>query len=373
MASAPSRIGRYHLLNRLGRGGVAEVWRAEHRSLFRRRIVAVKRLLPKAAADPARIEALRNEAKLSRRLDHPNIVKVHGVERVGGEHLLAMEYVDGCDLRRVLTSWVASGELPSPGLGAFVLAKVCRALAHAHERKEPVVHLDLSPSNVMLGRDGTVRLVDFGVAKPLGVDPPEHDPGAVAGTLAYMAPEQLTGDPVDARTDLYSAGVLLYETLTARRLFKGGGDLATMIALRGGSIDPPSRSNEQVPPELDRICLRALARAPEARYPRCAKMADALEALLPGLGFGPDELARAVESVLAPGAPTRTLGRPTESMTDLEDVAAPARPRGRVYLVAGALVAAAAGGLLLFARSRAASTVTAPAAKRGPSSATHRR
>ncbi len=299
-ASAGQRFGKYRLLERLGLGGTAEVWKAELSGpMGFQRTVVLKRLLPELVADPASVSLLVAEAKLSARLHHPAIVQVLELEQIDGEWVLSLEHVDGGDLRRLLRAQSELGP-PDPGLGAYVVREVCRALAYAHaltdENGVPsrIIHRDVSPSNVMLSSSGAVKLVDFGLAKALGGGEGTRT-GSFKGNLAYMAPEQLAGQPLDGRTDLYAAGVVLHEALTARRLFKAS-DLGGMSALRSMRIEPPSRANPRVPPELDALCARALAFAPGDRYGSAEEMAGALEEIVHRVGFGPADLAKLVRA-----------------------------------------------------------------------------
>lgn len=342
--TTPRRLGRYQLLERLGQGSTAEVWKIAARgpSGFRSTRVA-KRLLPRLAADAGFVSLLVEEAKLSARLDHPNVVRVFDLERIDGEYLLIMEFVDGCELRALLAALARRGA-PPLGLGLYVAREVCRALEHAHGlvdeegRALRVVHRDVSPTNVLLSRAGAVKLTDFGVANARTAA--QIDRAAVQGNLAYMAPEQLAAQPVDARADVYALGVVLHECLTAQRLWKGAYDVEGMRLLRLRPIDPPSTINPAVTPAIDAICRRATATDPADRFASALEMERALAALPEAHGFGARELA----ALLAELAPAVGATPPAEPQRrTVTNLASSRRSRWPLF-AASALVLVAAGG-----------------------------
>lgn len=290
-------LGRYHLVERLGEGGMAEVWKANVMGPqgFARTVV-VKRVLPHLVRDPAFVKMFLSEARLSARLTHANIVQVFELGEANGEYFMSMEYVRGRDLVALLRSRSKTGPLPI-GAGAYVTRDVCRGLEYAHTltddlgRPMGLIHRDVSLSNVMIGFDGSVKLLDFGVAKALGeVGDHKTATGMVKGKFAYMAPEQVEGLPIDHRADLFSAGVILYETLTNRRLFKGENDMHTLSLVRTANVPKPSATNPEVPPELDEVCLKALARKPEDRFASCGELAAALDEAVHRTKWGPERM-----------------------------------------------------------------------------------
>ncbi len=294
---APVRFGKYRLVERLGRGGMAEVWKAlvSGPAGFQRTLV-VKRILPHLVEDPHFIQMFIAEARLSARLNHGNIVQVYELGDVAGEYYLAMEYVHGRDLVDVMRAQLLRG-MPDPGLAVYAVREISRALGYAHaltdDRGVPLrlIHRDVSPSNVMLGFDGMVKLLDFGIAKALSeASENQTQTGTLKGKFGYMSPEQVEGRPFDHRADLFAVGIVLHEALCGRRLFKGAGELQTIAMVRETKVEPPSRTNPAVPPELDRICLRALARRPEDRYPSCDELASDLDQVAHQLSWGPDRL-----------------------------------------------------------------------------------
>ncbi|HEX6839271.1 MAG TPA: protein kinase, partial [Polyangia bacterium] len=296
-------FGKYHLLERLGRGGMAEVWKAKALGPmgYARKLV-VKRILPELACDDEFVRMFVAEARLSASLNHRNIVQVYEFGEVGGEYYLAMEWVHGRDLNTLLRTMKDREAAPPVELAAYVAREVCRALAYAHAltdedgRQLRLIHRDVSPSNVMVGFDGSVKLLDFGIAKALALASENRTQvGVLKGKFGYMAPEQVDGETeVDHRADLFVAGIVLWEMLTLRRLFKGANDVQTIGMVRRANVLPPSAFNPATPPELDAVCMRALARARCDRFADCAEMAEALDDFVHHSKFGAGGAARAM-------------------------------------------------------------------------------
>jgi tRNA A-37 threonylcarbamoyl transferase component Bud32 len=284
--SAITPFGRYSLLRPIGRGGMAEVWKAKiHGAQNFQRLVVVKRILPHLSSDPEFVRMFTVEAKLSARLNHPNIVQVFEFSEVDGEHYLAMEFVAGVNLGDVQKR-LKDVRIPI-GMAAHTVREVCLALAYAHALADEdgqrlrIIHRDVSPSNVMLGYDGGVKLLDFGVAKALSQSDELTRTGALKGKVGYMSPEAIEGEvELDGRTDIFAAGVVLWEMLTGRRLFRGHDDLRTIALVRACKVDPPSRERPDVSPELDRIVGKALARARDERYQSADELAADLTRVL---------------------------------------------------------------------------------------------
>jgi len=294
------QLGKFLLIERLGRGGMAEVWKARITGpMGYARKVVVKRILPELVEEPRFVEMFIAEARLSSCLNHANVVQVYEFGSVDGEFFLAMEYVHGRDLMAVLRA-SRSISIPPVGMAAFVAREVCRALAYAHSLTSDdgaplrLIHRDVSPSNVMLGFDGAVKLLDFGIAKALAETEEERTrAGVLKGKIGYVAPEQLeAGAAIDARADQFSAGVILWEMLAGKRLFKGSSDQQSIELVRRAEVLPPSLSNPEVPPELERICLKMLASDREQRYPSCAEAAAELDEVVLALKWGPERLAQ---------------------------------------------------------------------------------
>ena len=254
--------GRYELLRRLAQGGMATVYLARDRQLDRH--VALKMLHPQFAADPTFAERLRREAHAAAGLSHPNIVGVYDWGRQGERYFIVMEYVSGHSLAEIIA---ARGAL-DPMAAAAVAFEVAAALAFAH--RGGIVHRDVKPQNVLLSADGHVKVTDFGIATMMGAGRSAGltETGTVVGTASYLSPEQARGEPTDARSDLYSLGVVLYEMLAGRPPFRG--DTPVAVAYQHVQ-DPPiplNRIGVDVPRPLENITMRLLAKDPEDRYSR---------------------------------------------------------------------------------------------------------
>jgi serine/threonine protein kinase len=295
----PIQFGKYTLFERIGRGGMADVFkgRISGPAGFER-VFVVKRILPHLSDDNTFIKMFVEEAKMSARLNHPNIVQIFELGAVEGEYFISMEYVRGRDLAETMRAiWKTMGP-PRPELVAYIGREACRALSYAHSltddhgRPLGMIHRDVSPSNIMMSYEGAVKLLDFGIAKALGEAPETTKSGTMKGKYAYMAPEQTEGDDVDHRIDIFSCGIVLHEVLTGRRLFKGANDVLTIERVRRCEVPRPSQQNPMVPPQLDAIVLKALARNPNDRFATAADMADALDDVVHAARFQPTHLAQ---------------------------------------------------------------------------------
>jgi len=309
----PIQFGKYTLFERIGRGGMADVFkgRVQGPAGFER-IFVVKRILPHLSDDPAFNKMFVGEAKMSARLNHPNIVQVFELGSVESEYFISMEYVRGRDLAETMrTLWARVGP-PRPELVSYVGREMCRALDYAHHLTDEkgkqlgMIHRDVSPSNVMLSFEGAVKLLDFGIAKALGGDGGEEgtQKGTLKGKFAYMAPEQTRGADVDHRIDVFATGIVLHEVLTGRRLFKGENDLQTVEKVRQCEVPPPSLQNPLCPPELDAIVMQALARDPDHRFQHASEMAEALDDIVHVTRFQPTHLAGLLRDLFPGEAPT---------------------------------------------------------------------
>ncbi|MEJ7596396.1 MAG: protein kinase [Kofleriaceae bacterium] len=259
-------LGRYELLRPLARGGMAEVFLARRRVGGVEKRLVIKRLRRDHHRDPRFLEMFVREAQLSMSLVQQNVVPVFDFGRIGDDVFLAMEYIDGKDLGSTLAQLRDTG-LP-PILAAFVAGECAHALDHAHGRKDPVIHRDVTPRNVLLSWAGEVKLADFGIAAVVG------EVAGQFGTPGYMAPEQANGGACDGRVDVYALGIVLWESVIGDHVRPIGSRLITLAAARSGELPPIS---DAVPPPLAAIIACATARAPADRYASARAFSDALD------------------------------------------------------------------------------------------------
>jgi eukaryotic-like serine/threonine-protein kinase len=253
--------GRYELHRRLGRGGMAEVFLARDQLLDRP--VAVKVLFPEFATDPSFVERFRREAQSAANLNHPNVVGVYDWGEAGGTYFIVMEYVEG----RTLADIVRSEGPLHPDRAADITSDVAAALGFAH--RNGVVHRDVKPANVLITSSGQVKVADFGIARAMTATSEENltQAGTVMGTATYFSPEQARGDAVDPRSDIYSLGVVLYETVTGRPPFSGESPVAIAYKHVQEAPTPPRHANLDIPVAMEAIILKCLAKNPVNRYP----------------------------------------------------------------------------------------------------------
>jgi serine/threonine protein kinase len=308
----PRPFGPYTLLRRLAAGGMAEVYlgRIAGAAGFEK-LVAIKRIHPHHAADGGFSSMLLDEAKLSVTLSHRNIVQTLDLGCVDGAYVLVMEHVEGYDMHHVLDRLRRAGRSLPVGLAAHVIAEVCRGLDYAHchrdEQGEPtgIVHRDVSPQNVLLSFAGEVKIADFGIAK---ASSRRSDPesGVIKGKYFYMSPEQAWAEPLDHRSDIFSAGILLWELLVGERLHQGSHVQSLLDAVRRADVPAPSSRRKEVPGEMDAIVARATAANPAERYADAGMMADALLAYL--AGQPPIHASRQIGEMLAGMPPPSSPG-----------------------------------------------------------------
>ncbi len=296
-------IGRYALYDEIASGGMATVHfgRVGGPAGFVRR-VAIKRLHAHFARDPEFVAMFLDEARLTARIHHPNVVATLDVVAQKGELFLVMDYVQGESLARLLKAAWGGPSPPAPRVTLSILAGTLYGLHGAHEAKgegdEPlgIVHRDVSPQNILVGSDGVARVIDFGVAKAAFRLQSTRD-GQLKGKLRYMSPEQLRKGLVDRRADVYAAAVVLWEALAGRALFAGDDPGAVVTEVLDGKVSPPSRFAE-LPKGLDEVVLRGLAARAEDRYPTALAFATALEAV--GPLASPREVGQWVEETAGP-------------------------------------------------------------------------
>jgi serine/threonine-protein kinase len=274
---------KYTVLERLGGGGQAEVFRGIMESIQGyKKAVAIKRVLPNLAANTQFVSMFLDEARLSLFLQHANVVQVFAISKADdGSYFLVMEFVDGCDLK-ALMAHQAARRVRDIGLTLYVMSESCKGLHYAHTLDHPytgspleIVHRDVSPPNIMLSKNGEVKVVDFGLAK--ADSQLEHtDKGVVKGKFSYLAPEATLGDQLDARADVFALGTITWELLAGRRLFLGDDPVATLKLVREARVPSLTALDPSISPELDGIVRKALARDRAARFQTAADYGDAL-------------------------------------------------------------------------------------------------
>lgn len=361
---AGTQLGRYQILRRLAIGGMAEIFlaRATGAEDFQK-LVVCKRILPQFAADVAFRRMFLDEAKLSARLHHPHIVQVFDLGQQDEQYFFVLEYVPGRSLQEVLQRARDRSVAIEIEVGLCVALGLCAGLHHAHEQRDEhgqplgIVHRDVSPSNVLVARDGTVKIVDFGIAKAASSSTVTRD-AFVKGKVGYMAPEQCTSGNVDRRSDVFAIAVVLYELTTGTRLFTGDSDWAVMHQIADHDAPPPSQRRPDYPPALEAILLRALSRDPQDRHATALELQLDLEnfAREARLSPSPVEVARLMTTLFA-----EELARDEQDARALSaplPAAKPRRPRA-LPIAAGLLAGLAAlwtvaGRVAIATRTRAA-------------------
>jgi hypothetical protein len=373
----PQTFGPYLLIERIGAGGMADVFRAMAIDPSGRGVqLAVKRMRPELGEAPDFVRMFTDEARITAMLDHPNIVRVFDFGRVDDSYYLAMEHIDGKDLSSVMLALRSAGLSLRAAPVAQICLDVARGLDYAHTLRDAnggaceIVHRDINPSNVMLTRAGGVKILDFGVVKAsanLGKMQTQY--GRIKGKLGYLSPEQARGEPVDARSDIFSLGIMMWEMLTGCRLFWAKNGFERIQRVLYAPVAAPSVYRSTVPPALDRIVLRALERDPARRYASVRELAADLEDLLRGgPPIRPDAIAYIVAMLFggrtADGGDARTSSGP--------GALAPASRRARRggalrWAITATVVAAALSALpTLLTPGRSRVPVPAPPAAPAP-------
>ncbi|GEN09354.1 Serine/threonine protein kinase [Myxococcus fulvus] len=278
----PTLFGKYLLLERINVGGMAEVFIAKAFGVEGfERILAIKKILPTMAEDEEFITMFIDEARISVQLNHANIVHIHELGKHDDAYFIAMEYVAGRDVRTILERYRRRKEIMPTAQAVFVASKLCDGLDYAHRKKDArgqdlhIIHRDVSPQNVLISYEGEVKVIDFGIAKAANRSQ-KTQAGILKGKFGYMSPEQVRGMPIDRRSDIFAVGVLLYEMLTGEKLFVGESDFSTLEKVRNADVPLPREFNPNIPPGLEKVVLKALAREPEERYQWGSDLAEDL-------------------------------------------------------------------------------------------------
>jgi len=286
MLREPIPFGKYLLLDRVSVGGMAEVFKAKAFGVEGfEKILAIKRILPNMIEDEDFIEMFIDEAKIAGQLNHANVCQIFELGRFDKAHYIAMEYISGKDLLQIMSVFQRRQETFPLSVAGFIVAKLCEGLDYAHRKRDPggntlnIIHRDVSPQNVLVSFDGEIKLIDFGIAKAR-YRSSKTAAGVLKGKFGYMSPEQVRGLRLDRRSDIFALGTLLYEMVAGIRLFVAESDFSTLEKVRNVDVSPPTRYNPGIPPELERIIMKALARTPEGRYQWANELQEELQAFM---------------------------------------------------------------------------------------------
>jgi len=286
----PTTVGKYRLLAELGQGGMARVFLAvAHGPSGFSKLVVLKMVRSHLTEDADMLQMFLDEARLAGRLNHPNVVQTYEVSEYDGRHVLVMEYLEGQSLSTILRK----NKPDEPGFNTAqcirVLIEALNGLQYAHELRDldgtvlNLVHRDVSPQNIFVTYDGSVKVLDFGIAKAV-TSASETRAGVIKGKIAYMAPEQFLGEAIDSRVDVFAVGALIWQILTGVRLWKGVPDGRVIHRVIAGDIPKPSEVAENVPPELERVCMKALSRNRDDRHASAVELQKDLEDVLEAMG-----------------------------------------------------------------------------------------
>jgi serine/threonine protein kinase len=300
---SPETFGKYYLVDHIATGGMAEIFKAKtygHGGF--ENLVVIKRILAHLGEDPEFVEMFIDEAKVTVALQHRNVVRIYDFGKIGENYFIAMECLDGKDVRRILRKLAQKRRYLPVEFAVYIASEACKGLDYAHTKTDlqgrpyGIVHRDMSPSNLMVAYSGEVKVADFGIAKA-STNLSDTDAGVLKGKYEYMSPEQAAGLEIDHRSDIFSLGVVLWEMLTGRRLFKTGSETTTLEKVKAADVPAPSTVNGRVPRSLDAIVMKALAREREDRYQSArALYEDLVEFLFPS---STDQLAEDVARFMA--------------------------------------------------------------------------
>lgn len=287
-------FGRYLLLDKVAAGGMAEVWRAKMTGQGDfQRIVAIKKILPHVCEDEEFITMFRDEANITVQLQHSNIGQVYEFDRIDDIYYIGMEYISGKDVKNVW-QYQRSRKMTIPlELACYIVQKMADGLDYAHSKRDNfgnplgIVHRDVSPQNCLVSWDGEVKVIDFGIAK--AADKAGHTrAGTLKGKFAYMSPEQIRGRELDGRADVFALGVCMYELVTGTRAFQAESEFSLLEMVRNVELKPPTMVNSAIPPEVERIIFKALAKEREHRYQTAGELSRDIQRYLLSLERCPD-------------------------------------------------------------------------------------
>ena len=284
-------FGGYTLLRRIARGGMGEIWLAERKGIsgFSKRVV-IKTILENFIEEESLIQMFLDEGRIAADLNHPNVAQTFDLGQEGEIYYIAMEFVHGHDLRELLLAHYDRGQLVPLNLVLRIAAQVCDGLYYANTWKTPegipggIVHRDISPQNILVTFDGNAKIVDFGIARAMSGASKTRS-GILKGKCAYMSPEQIHGQELDGRSDIFALGVVLFEMITGRRLFKRDSELATLDAVIKGQVPPPSQLDATVPKQVGKLVMTALQRKRSKRFADARQMQLATEEVMQATGL----------------------------------------------------------------------------------------
>lgn len=274
MAFRPHRFGRYIIVDPIAVGGMAEIYRARLAAAKEGpdRIIVIKKVIANLQQNTEFLQMFEEEIKITVGLTHPNIIQIYDYGKNDDQYFMAMEYVEGKNLRQFVKRLADMKSMFSIDMSCYIISQVCHALAYAHAFKDRmsgkalgIVHRDISPQNVMISYDGAVKLFDFGIAKAKSASEATRA-GVIKGKPSYLSPEQINGEELDGRCDIFALGIVLWELLTAKRLFVAETDMGVLRLIQSAKIEPPSTFNPAVPQSLDAIVLKSLTRDKNKRY-----------------------------------------------------------------------------------------------------------
>ncbi len=325
------KMGKYEVLCRLSTGGMSEIFLAFQRGLAGfRKLVVLKSILPDISGEEEFVRMFLDEARITAAFNHPNIAQVFDLDIDDGALFLSMEFVPGATLVEIARACRANNEPIPIGLTLAAVRDTALALHYAHNftdplgRKQVVIHRDVAEKNIMVTYEGTTKLLDFGIAKSLS-RASRTTVGMVKGTSGYMSPEQILGEPLDARSDIFSLGVVLHECLTGMRLFHGKNPEEGMMAALKEDVIPPSRQNPQVPPELDQVVLKALNRKRDDRWTNALEFARAIDRTMLDQIWNPEQSGELVQRLFSD---RRTQTRTLLSRAQSDEVTGETRLKG---------------------------------------------
>ena len=315
---APQQLGKYFLLRKIASGGMAEVFlaRSEGAAGFQKTVV-IKRILPNLAEDTQFVEMFLNEARVASQLNHPNVVSIYELGEIDGSYYISMEYIDGPNLRGLSRRAIDAGQRLEPFMVAKMISMACEGLQYAHDAVghdgEPLnlIHRDISPDNILLSRQGSVKVVDFGIAKAAN-QPHLTKSGMLKGKLSYMPPEQIRGHVLDRRADVFALGVCMYELLAGTKPFESTSEVAVMQAILHEPPGDLAALRPDVDAELLRIIERSLEKDRDRRYGSCQAFQTDLDAYLlrKQVSVSARDLAHLVEKLMGPAVPI-TISQPS--------------------------------------------------------------